>query len=97
MNILIINLVNTRDFPKVSMTGVLDLHNLTTLRNVVYATEERVHILESNLPGLGDEENYEDCETDVYSGEEEECIAMTVSIGIIKMPKWTYKLAAVRN
>lgn len=54
--------------------SVFDLQKISSLLNMIGATEESIHLLEGDLLGLGNEEPDEDSEEEVNTGKEVEGI-----------------------
>jgi hypothetical protein len=57
------------------MMSILNTHLSTALLNVVDTTEENIHLLEHDVSCFWDNEDNEQREEYVYTGEEEECVA----------------------
>lgn len=62
----------------VSMVSILNAHKITTLLDVIGATEFGVHLLEHNVLGLGNEEIHEDSQEDIDASEHVERVEATV-------------------
>lgn len=59
------------------MVSIFDVKDISTLLNVVDTSKESIHLLESNLSGLRNEEEDKHDEKEVDASKEVECVAAT--------------------